>query len=60
MKEAKIKESKTLNELLDELEINPVLFLIGINRHILHLKEIQNKRFHKVDIVTLIRLIDGG
>ncbi len=55
-----VKKDKTINELLDELHLSPLCFLIGVNGQILNPAEKGRKKLRKGDKVNLLPIFDEG
>lgn len=60
IREIPVKEDKTVKELMDELRLSHLPFLLELNGEIFYPDEIKDKRLERGDKVTLIPLVAGG
>ena len=55
-----VTESKTVMELMDELQLSPAPFLLEVGGEIFYPDEIKDRRLEKGDKVAIIPVIAGG
>jgi len=58
--EIEVKEDKTIEELMDELQLTSAPILLEVDGEIYYPDEIKDRRLRKGDKVALIPLIAGG
>jgi thiamine biosynthesis protein ThiS len=60
IEEIEVTESKTVMELMDELQLSPAPFLLEVGGGIFYPDEIKDRRLEKGDKVAIIPVIAGG
>ena len=60
IEEIEVTESKTVMELMDELRLPPVPFLLEVSGEIFYPDEIKDRRLERGDKVAIIPVIAGG
>ena len=60
IEEIEVTESKTVMELMDELQLSPAPFLLEVSGEIFYPDEIKDRRLEKGDKVAIIPVIAGG
>lgn len=60
VEEIKVKEDKTIKELMDELQLTAAPILLEMSGKIFYPDEIKDRRLRKGARVTLIPVIAGG
>jgi len=58
--EIKVKEDKTIKELMDELQLFTAPILLEVSEKIFYPDEIKDRKLKRGDKVTLIPVIAGG
>ncbi|TET13474.1 MAG: MoaD/ThiS family protein [Dehalococcoidia bacterium] len=60
IEEIEVTESKTVMELMDELQLPPTPFLLEVGGEVFYPDEIKDRRLEKGDKVAIIPVIAGG
>jgi len=60
VEEIKVKEDKTVRELMDEFQLSTAPILLELSGRIFYPDEIEDRKLKRGDKVTLIPLIAGG